>query len=79
MDYIDRLSSRIEEIYKAAEQAKHPSNVGALPGVLKGDGTVTIKGKNYYAVFVSAVREVAGVRVWCQLVDNYRAVVIGGA
>lgn len=79
MDYIDRLSSSIEEIYKAAEQANHPSNVGALPGVLKGDGTVTIKGKNYYAVFVSAVREVAGVRVWCQLVDNYRAVVIGGA
>lgn len=79
MDYIDRLSSSIEEIYKAAEQANHPSNVGALPGVLEGDGTVTIKGKNYYAVFVSAVREVAGVRVWCQLVDNYRAVVIGGA
>ena len=79
MDYIGKLSDSVEEIYKAAEQAKHPSNVGALPGVLKGDGTVTIKRKNYYSVFVSAVRDVAGARVCCQLVDKYRAVVIGGA
>lgn len=79
MDYIGRLSDSVEEIYKAAEQAKHPSNIGALVGVLGGDGTVTIKGKNYYAVFVSTVRNVAGVRVWCQIADNYRAVVIGGA
>ena len=32
MDYIGRLSDSVEEIYKAAEQAKHPSNVGALVG-----------------------------------------------
>lgn len=30
MDYIGKLSDSVEEIYKAAEQAKHPSNVGAL-------------------------------------------------
>lgn len=79
MDYIGKLSDSVEEIYKAAEQAKHPSNVGALVGVLGGDGTVTIKRKNYYAVFVSTVRNVAGVRGWCQIADNYRDVVIGGA
>lgn len=79
MDYIGKLAVSIEEIYKAAKQAKNPSNIGALAGVLGGDGTVTIKGKKYYAIFVSTVRNVAGVKVWCQLVDNYRAVVIGGA
>ena len=79
MDNIAKLSSLVEKIYKAAEQAKNPSTVGAVIGTLQGGSTVLIDGRSYHAVFASAVIQQSGTRVWCQLADTYRAVVIGGA
>lgn len=78
MDSIGRLAVAVEDAYRAAEVARHPSDVGAVEGVMQNESMVCIKGRSYHAVLVSDIRPVQGIRVWCQIADNYRAVVVGG-
>lgn len=77
MDNIGKLSEAVKLIYKKAEEAQNPSDVGAKLGIMNSATSVTISGQSYYAISVCRSHLMGGVRVWCQLADNYRAVVIG--
>ena len=79
MDNIGRLVAVVEGAYRAAEEAQHPNNIGAVTGVMQGADTVCIKGKNYHAIPAAGIRGLPGERLCCQLADSHRAVIIGGS
>lgn len=78
MDNVGKLSQAVEDIYKAAYEAQHPSNVGAMRGIMESTSSVNISGRTYSAVIATNVRAIPGVPVWCQLDGNGNAIVIGG-